>query len=177
LSGGKYTDIPAIEAAIGPAIEAAGYSIVRVIFTGGGHRPTLQIMAERADGRPMSVDDCATVSHTISALLDVADPIAASYMLEISSPGLDRPLVKRQDFERFAGHEAKLELKEPIDGRRRFRGRLKGVEGEAVALEMDGAVLRLPLGGVSRAKLVLTDELIAAGKRSAAHDNDALERR
>ncbi len=177
MSGVKYIDIPTVEAAITPAIEAAGYRIVRVMVTGGGHRPTLQIMAERVDERPMTVDDCATLSHTISALLDVADPIGASYMLEISSPGLDRPLVKRQDFERFAGHEAKLELKEPIDGRKRFRGRLKGVDGEAIALEMDGAVLRLPLAGVTRAKLVLTDELIAAGKRAAAHDDNALERR
>ncbi len=178
LSGGKHIDIPTIEAAIAPAIEAAGYRLVRIVFTGLGRHATLQIMAEHADDTPMTVDDCATLSHTISALLDVADPIAASYMLEVSSPGLDRPLVKPEDFARFAGREAKLEVKEPIDGRKRFRGRLRGVEGDAVALETDGAVLRLPLSGVTRAKLVLTDELIAASRpRAAAAPDTAMERR
>ncbi len=178
MAGGNYIDIPTIEAAITPSVEAAGYRLVRTTFTGAGRRATLQIMAERADDRPMTVDDCATLSHTISALLDVADPIAASYMLEISSPGLDRPLIRRQDFERYAGHEAKLEVKEPIEGRKRFRGRLKGVDGDAVALEAEGVTLRLPLGGIARAKLVLTDELIAADKkRAAASEENAMERR
>jgi len=176
--GGRSIDIPTIEAAIGPSIEAAGYRLVRTLFTGAGRRATLQIMAERADDRPMTVDDCATLSHTVSALLDIADPIAASYMLEISSPGLDRPLIRRQDFERYAGHEAKLEVKEAIDGRKRFRGRLKGVEGDAVAFEAEGVTLRVPLGGIARAKLVLTDELIAADKkRAAATGENAMERR
>jgi ribosome maturation factor RimP len=158
-------------------MQAAGYRIVRVVFTGAGRRATLQIMVERVDDQPITVDDCADVSHTVSALLDVADPIAAPYMLEVSSPGLDRPLVKREDFERYAGHEAKLEVREPIEGRKRFRGRLKGMVGDAVALEADGAVLRLPLDSVTRAKLVLTDELIAAGKRTAATPDNAMERR
>lgn len=165
MSGSNGIDIPTIEATIAPAMAAAGYRIVRVAFTGGGRRGTLQVMAEREDARGMTVDDCATLSHTISALLDVADPIAASYMLEVSSPGLDRPLVRRQDFERFAGFEAKLEVKEPIDGRKHFRGRLRGVFGDTVALEAAGETLRLPLQAVTRAKLVLTDDLIAAGER------------
>jgi ribosome maturation factor RimP len=179
LSGGKSIDIPIIEATISPAVAAAGYRLVRVVFTGAGRRATLQIMAERADESAMTVDDCATLSHTISALLDVADPIAASYMLEVSSPGLDRPLVKRQDFERYAGFEAKLETKQPIDGRKRFRGRLKGVEGDVVALEGEGETWRVPLTEVTRAKLVLTDELIAAGGRPAraAAEINAMERR
>jgi ribosome maturation factor RimP len=168
LAGGKFIDISTIEAAIAPSIEAAGYRLVRVTFTGSGHRATLQVMAEHADQKPMTVDDCAELSHMISALLDVADPIAASYLLEVSSPGLDRPLVRREDFTRYAGYEAKLEVKQPIEGRKRFRGRLKGIEGDAVTLEADGATWRFPFDEVTHAKLVLTDELIAAGGRPAA---------
>lgn len=178
MTDGKHIDVATIEATIAPAMEAAGYRVVRIVFTGIGRRATLQIMAERIDEQAITVDDCAQVSHTVSALLDVADPIAASYMLEISSPGLDRPLVKRQDFERYAGHEAKVETREPIDGRKRFRGRLAGLIGDEVALETDGTVLRLPFGSVTRAKLVLTDELIAAGRHLAAPATDnAVERR
>jgi ribosome maturation factor RimP len=177
LAGGKYIDIPTIEAAIAPSVEAAGYRLVRVTFTGAGYRATLQVMVERADERPMTVDDCATLSHTISALLDVADPIGASYMLEVSSPGLDRPLVRREDFARYAGYEAKLEVKQPIEGRKRFRGRLKGIDGDDVTLVAEGAVWRLPFAEVTRAKLVLTDELIAAGGRPAAPTDNAMETR
>jgi ribosome maturation factor RimP len=178
LTGGTHIDVATIEATIAPAMTAAGYRVVRIVFTGIGRRATLQIMAEREDEQAMTVDDCAQLSHTISALLDVADPIAASYILEVSSPGLDRPLVRRQDFERYAGHEAKLEVREPIDGRKRFRGRLAGVVGDDVALEAEGTVVRLPLEAVTRAKLVLTDELIAAGRhKAAAATTDAMERR
>ena len=156
-------DAAAIEVIIAPSVAAMGFRLVRVAFT-GGRGATLQIMVERVDDAAMSVDDCADVSRTVSALLDVADPIAASYILEVSSPGIDRPLVRREDFERFAGFEAKIELRDFVDGRKRFRGRLKGVEGDQIALEVDGAPCRLPLSGVLRAKLVLTDELIAASR-------------
>lgn len=175
MAPGKGVDIGTIEATIEPAMAAAGYRLVRVAFTGGGRRATLQVMAERVDDRPMTVDDCAELSRTISALLDIADPIGPSYMLEVSSPGLDRPLLRRQDFERFAGFEAKLEVKEPIAGRKRFRGRLKGVTGDDVTLEVDGEIWRLPLESVIRAKLVLTDELLAAG--GAAQPIEEMERR
>ncbi len=154
-------DIAAIEAAIAPAMAAMGYRVVRVTFMGGGRRATLQVMAERIDEAAMGVEDCTRLSHAISALLDVADPIASSYLLEVSSPGIDRPLVRREDFERFAGFEAKIELREPVEGRRRFRGRLLGMAGEDVALSIDGETCRLPLATVTRAKLVLTDELLA----------------
>ncbi len=149
-----------IEALIAPSLQAMGYRVVRVSLTGGG-RPTLQIMAERDDGA-MTVEDCATVSQAVSALLDVADPIASSYYLEISSPGIDRPLVRRADYDRFAGFEAKIELRRPIDGRKRFRGKLLGVEGEAVKLMMGADAVALPLSAIAHAKLVLTDALIAA---------------
>lgn len=146
---------------IAPSLEAMGYRVVRVAFT-GGRRATLQVMAERSDAATMTVDDCAAISHTVSALLDVADPVEGAYMLEVSSPGIDRPLVRREDFERFAGFEAKLELARPRDGRRRFRGRLLGVDGDDVRLLVGDEPVLLPLAEVARAKLVLTDELIAA---------------
>ena len=154
-------DAGKIESMIGPSLEAMGYSVVRIAFT-GGRRPTLQIMAERVDNVMMTVDDCATISHTVSALLDVADPIDSAYQLEISSPGIDRPLTRRADYERFAGFEAKIDMLRPIEGRRRFRGTLMGVEGDDAKLLVGADTLLLPLDAVARAKLVLTDELIAA---------------
>jgi ribosome maturation factor RimP len=161
MPGDGLFDAAQIEALIGPSLEAMGYRVVRVAFT-GGRRATLQVMAERADDDAMTVDDCASVSRNISALLDVADPIASAYFLEVSSPGIDRPLVRREDYERFAGLEAKIELNAPRDGRRRFRGRLAGLEGDDVMLEEDGLSLRLPFSGIARAKLVLTDELVSS---------------
>lgn len=154
-------DAGKIESMIGPSLAAMGYSIVRVAFT-GGRRPTLQIMAERNDNGGMTVEDCETISHTVSALLDVADPIASAYQLEISSPGIDRPLTRRADYERFAGFEAKIETQRPVEGRRRFRGKLMGLEGDDAKILVGPDTLRLPLDAISRAKLVLTDELIAA---------------
>ena len=150
-----------IEAIIAPSLEAMGHRIVRVAVT-GGRRATLQIMAERADGAAMTVEDCADISRTVSALLDVADPIDTAYVLEVSSPGIDRPLVKREDFTRFAGHEARVELNAPLDGRKRFRGRLEGIDGNDVRLVVDGAPVAVPFPVIARAKLVLTDELLAA---------------
>jgi ribosome maturation factor RimP len=121
-------------------------------------------MTERPDGT-IDVDDCAEISAAISAALDVEDPIGGEYVLEVSSPGIDRPLVKRRDFERFLGHVAKIKLEDPIAGRKRFCGRLKAMSGEAVELEMDEPrngekVVSLPLGDIADAQLVLTDELI-----------------
>jgi ribosome maturation factor RimP len=155
-------DAAKIEEMIGPSLSAMGYSIVRVAFSGGRTRPTLQIMAERNDNAGMTVEDCETISHTVSALLDVADPIDSAYQLEISSPGIDRPLTRRADYDRFAGFEAKIEMLRPIDGRRRFQGKLLGVEGDDAKLLVGADTLLLPLDAVARAKLVLTDELIAA---------------
>lgn len=150
-----------IEALLTPSIEAMGYRVVRVAFT-GGRRATLQIMAERSDGAAMTVEDCAVVSHAVSALLDVADPINGAYQLEVSSPGIDRPLTRREDYQRFAGFEAKVELAHPHDGRRRFRGRIVGVAGDVLELAVGADAVRLPLGEITRAKLVLTEALIAA---------------
>jgi len=150
-----------IEAVIVPAITAMGYEIVRVQMS-GGRRPVLQIMAERLDGSPMTVEDCADISRTVSAVLDVADPIASAYTLEVSSPGIDRPLIRLQDFERFTGFEARVETRALVDGRRRFRGTLRGVVGDRIRLETDAGLAELPFDGILRAKLVLNDALLAA---------------
>ncbi|HTO80682.1 MAG TPA: ribosome maturation factor RimP [Methylomirabilota bacterium] len=155
----------AVERLIAPSLTAAGYEIVRVAFVGGPNG-ALQVMIERSDRRALTVDDCADVSRTVSALLDVEDTIDGPYTLEVSSPGIDRPLTRPEDFTRFAGFEAKLETRAPIDGRKRFRGRLIGLEGDRVRIAtLEGESL-LPLQELQRAKLVLTDELIAATANS-----------
>ena len=165
-------DTNRIAQAIEPSLEAMGYHLVRVVIT-VGRRPTLQVMAERRDDQPMTVDDCAQISHSVSALLDVADPIAGAYTLEISSPGIDRPLVRAEDYDRFSGFEARIELARPIEGRKRFRGRLLGTSAERVRLATETGEVSLPLADVARAKLVLTDDLIAAARsdtpRSQTH--------
>jgi ribosome maturation factor RimP len=159
-------DTNRIAQVVEPSLAAMGYRLVRVVIT-SGRRATLQIMAERLDDRPMTVDDCADISHTVSALLDIADPIAGAYMLEISSPGIDRPLVRSEDYDRFRGLEAKIELLRPLEGRKRFRGRLLGTSGSTLLLDTETGEARLPLEAVARAKLVLTDDLIAETRRRA----------
>jgi ribosome maturation factor RimP len=148
---------------IEPTLHDLGYELVRVMLL-GGQRPTLQVMAERVDRAPMTVDHCAEISHAVSALLDVADPLPGAYQLEVSSPGIDRPLVRRADFERFAGFEARIETAEPIAGRRRFRGRLAGVQGDQVHLSAEDGERLIPFEAIKKAKLVLTDELLAAAE-------------
>ncbi len=153
-----------IEVMIAPSLEAMGYRLVRVLVA-GGRRPTLQIMAERDDERPMTTDDCAEISRAVSALLDVEDPFPGPYTLEVSSPGLDRPLTRPQDYVRFAGSAARLETRLPINGRRRFKGTLLGLEGESVRLSTDAGEAAIPLAEIARAKLMITEELLAADRR------------
>ena len=153
-------DTRQIAAIIEPSLEAMGYRLVRVALL-GARWATLQIMAERRDEAAMSVADCAEISRSISALLDVADPIAGAYMLEVSSPGIDRPLVRPEDYDRFAGFEAKIELAQPLSGRKRFRGRLLGRAGDTVRLIGEAGEVSLPFALITRAKLVLTDDLLA----------------
>ena len=160
-------DTNGIAKMIEPSLGAMGYRVVRVVVT-SGRRPTLQVMAERLDQAAMTVEDCATISHSVSVLLDVADPIASAYTLEVSSPGIDRPLVRAEDYDRFTGCQAKIELSEPVGGRKRFRGRLLGTADGEIRLATDTGEARLPLAAVARAKLVLTDDLIAAAQ-SRAH--------
>lgn len=139
-----------------------GYELVRVQVS-GKEKPVVQIMADRADGAPFTVEDCTEISHAIGAVLDVADPIKAEWMLEISSPGIDRPLTRAKDWERYAGHIATVEMLIPLDGRKRFRGLILGADAEVARLRLDeGGEIILRRDQIRRAKLVLTDELIAA---------------
>src|SRR6266851_6471996 len=153
-----------VAAIVEPVLGGMGYRLVRVKIS-GLDGCTLQIMAERADGT-MTVEDCEAVSRALSPVLDVADPIERAYRLEVSSPGLDRPLVRRSDFERFAGHQVKIELATAIDGRRRFRGLLLGADGDAAHIRRDDAApgeaaeVLLRIEEMAEAKLVLTDALI-----------------
>jgi ribosome maturation factor RimP len=157
---GLPIDTNQIAQIIEPSLDAMGYRLVRVAVLGAG-RMTLQIMAERRDDAAMTVEDCADISRSVSALLDVADPIASAYTLEVSSPGIDRPLVRPEDYDRFAGFEAKIELSQPLSGRKRFRGRLLGCAGEHVRLIAETGEVHVPLSAIARAKLVLTDDLLA----------------
>jgi len=144
-------------------IEDMGFELVQVRMVGGARR-TLQIMVEPLDrSRGMTVDDCADLSHAISAVLDVADPIVGAYALEISSPGIDRPLVRLADYERFAGHVANIELRRSVDGRRRFKGRIIAVAADGgVTLSVEGGEVCVDFKDIRKAKLELTDELLAA---------------
>lgn len=148
-----------ITALVTPAIEAMGFVVVQVKLMDTHKSRLLQIMAERPEGG-IGVDECAQISHQVSAILDVEDIISGEYRLEISSPGIDRPLVKRPDYEKYAGHLAKIETVLPIQGRKRFTGNIVRVENDDVVLKVDNADVRLPLADIQAAKLVLTDELI-----------------
>jgi ribosome maturation factor RimP len=164
-----------------PVLEGLGYRLVRVKVSGadGG---TVQVMAERPDGS-MTVEDCENASRALSPVLDVADPIERAYRLEVSSPGLDRPLVRKSDFERYAGHLARIEMEIPVDGRKRFRGLLLGTQGDMARLRRDDAENEAPeallrIGDMSEAKLLLTDDLVAqALRREKAAKRQAREAR
>ncbi len=143
---------------IKPVIEDMGFDLVRLRVQ-SGETKTLQIMAERPDGG-IEVEDCAQISSHIGAILDVEDPLQDAYTLEVSSPGIDRPLTRLKDFETFEGYDAKVETTEMIDGRRRFRGILAGIEGDEILLNMDQGTIGLQFDWLSEAKLILTDDLI-----------------
>ena len=175
----KTTQDERILEIIEPVAEDLGYRIVRVRLM-GGKRATLQIMAERVRDGQMEVDDCATLSRALSTTLEVEDPIHEAYVLEVSSPGLDRPLVRPEDFETYAGYLARIELDRMVEGRKRFRGVLDGFEGGpdggpnggSVGLVLDGEedAAQLPYDWISDAKLLITDELIKAGPQGLSPD-------
>jgi ribosome maturation factor RimP len=146
-----------------PVLEGLGYRLVRVRIS-GADGCTVQIMAERPDGS-MSIEDCEAASRALSPVLDVADPVPSTYRLEMSSPGIDRPLVRRSDFERSLSQIAKIEMAVPLEGRKRFRGAIVAVEGDMVRVNVDGAETALSMNDIGEAKLVLTDELVAAALR------------
>jgi len=147
---------------ISPQLNNLGYDLVRVAVL-GRERPTVQIMADRADGSQISVDDCERITHAVSAVLDVEDPLPGAWTLEVSSAGIDRPLTRVKDWVRFAGHQARVEMLMPLEGRRRFTGIVLGADEAHARLRLDdGSDVLLPLDDVRRAKLLLTDALIAA---------------
>lgn len=161
-------DIATLTALIEPEARALGFDLVRVKMIGGKSDPTLQVMAERPDTRQLTIDDCSDLSHRISDRLDALeaegrDPIAEAYRLEVSSPGIDRPLTRLKDFADWQGHEARIRLVEPQDGRKQLTGDLAGVEGDriSVAMKQHGTVT-IGFGDVADAKLMMTDRLIAA---------------
>jgi len=174
-------DFDALNAIIAPETEAMGLALVRVAFFGGDSDPTLQVMAERPDTRQLTIDDCADLSRRISDRLDVLeeagkDPIDGAYRLEVSSPGIDRPLTRRADFADWAGHEAKVALKEKLDGRQRFNGMLVGIDGDVVTiLDKEEVEHKLPFDAIDTAKLVLTDRLIAATVPLSTEGADDME--
>ena len=157
-----------IAAIIQPSMEGLGFELVRLRMM-AGKKITLQIMAERSDGT-MEVEDCAELSRNISAILDVEDPIEQEYTLEVSSPGIDRPLTRLADFDRWEGYEAKLETDELIDGRKRFKGILAGTDGNEVLIEIDEGTIGLQFDWLADAKLVLTDDLIRESLRRSKNE-------
>ena len=170
------TDIAGLERLIEPEIKTLGYDLVRVQMIGGASDPTLQVMAERADTRQLAITDCEAISRRLSEMLDANDPIEGSYRLEVSSPGIDRPLTRLKDYSDWAGHEARLTLAEPRDGRKQFTGMLEGADGDQIRLtDKQGGEHSLPFSGISAAKLLLTDKLINATAPLSTEGADTIQ--
>lgn len=163
MSGYRLTDLAKLTALIAPEAEALGFDLVRVKLFGGAGDITLQVMAERPDTRQLGIEDCAELSRRISDVLDVADPIESEYRLEVSSPGIDRPLTRLKDFADWAGHEARVTLAAPVEGRKVLTGMLKGTDGDRITIDLPKhGEMGIGFTDVASAKLVLTDALIAA---------------
>jgi ribosome maturation factor RimP len=164
---------------IEPIAESLGLEVVRVRLMGGTQRRRLQIMAERGSDHDIAVEECARLSRAVSEVFDAADPIAGEYLLEVSSPGIDRPLTRLSDFDLFEGYEARLETDRMVEGRKRFKGVLAGTEDENIAIDLEGEddTALIPFEWLVDAKLVLTDELMKAGaeKRAARNDDNQTE--
>ena len=162
-----------IETIISPTAESMGFELVRVLMVGAGSaQPTLQIMAEKPDGT-MLLDDCSRLSQAVSAILDVEDILPEAYNLEVSSPGIDRPLTRLKDFDRYKGFDARIELDSPVGNQKKFKGLLKGITGDSINLESEtGAAVVLPFASVVKAKLLLTDALIEAAQNAAGKTGD-----
>jgi ribosome maturation factor RimP len=161
---------------IDPEVTALGYDLVRVAMIGGTSDPTLQVMAERPDTRQLDIADCERISRRLSEVLDMCDPIEGSYRLEVSSPGIDRPLTRLRDYADWAGHEARVSLAEPRGGRKQFSGTLEGLDGENVKiLGKDGQSYDFPFAAIASAKLLLTDKLINATAPLSTEGADQIE--
>jgi len=169
-------DIAGLERLIEPEVKHLGYELVRVMMIGGASDPTLQVMAERRDTRQLDIADCEKISRRLSDMLDLADPIAGSYRLEVSSPGIDRPLTRLKDYKDWAGHEARIKLREPHEDRKQFSCTIQGVEGDDVLIQTkEGEAHALPFSEISSAKLVLTDKLIQATAPLSTEGADTFE--
>ncbi|MDB5449029.1 MAG: hypothetical protein JWQ52_157 [Phenylobacterium sp.] len=164
MRGKTAEDLKLLEL-LDPVAEAAGYEIVRLRLMGGEHARRLQIMAERPSDGDMNVEDCARLSRAISEIMDAADPIAGEYTLEVSSPGVDRPLTRLKDFETYEGYEARIELDRMAEGRKRFKGVLAGIDDQSIAIDLEGEehTALMPFAWIVEAKLVLTDQLMKRG--------------
>lgn len=169
MRGKTAEDVRLLEL-LDPVADATGYGIVRLRLMGGSETRRLQVMAERPSDGDMNVEDCARLSRAFSEVLDAADPISGEYTLEVSSPGIDRPLTRLQDFEAYEGYEVKLELDRLAEGRKRFRGVLAGVEGDQVGIDLEGedATAMVPFAWIVEAKLVLNDRLMKQGADARA---------
>ena len=156
------TDTAAIARLIEPAITELGYDLVRVAMTGGTSDPTLQVMAERPETGQLDLEDCQTISRRLSEILDEQDPIEGSYRLEVSSPGIDRPLTRPRDYSNWAGHEARIKLAEPLQGAKQLSGTIEGIDGNMVSIVTPKGSREVPFESIASAKLLLTDKLINA---------------
>jgi len=167
---GKTAEDARLLELLDPVAEAKGYEVVRLRLMGGDKQRRLQIMAERPSDGEMNVEDCARLSRGLSEVLDAADPITGEYVLEVSSPGVDRPLTRLKDFTTYTGYEARLELDRLAEGRKRFRGVLAGVDGDNVAIDLEGeeSTALIPFAWITEAKLMLTDELMKRGAEERA---------
>jgi ribosome maturation factor RimP len=169
-------DIARLTELIEPEVEAEGFALVRVMMIGGTDDPTLQIMAERPDTRQLTLQDCERLSRRISDRLDEADPIEEGYRLEVSSPGIDRPLTRPQDYDDWKGHEARINLREKTEGRKQYSGILVGRDGDTALIDVPNlGETRVPLANVHSAKLLLTDKLIAATAPLDAEEADQIQ--
>lgn len=170
------TDTKALEALVEPIATAMGFDLVRVALMNGPGGLTLQVMAEDPATRQLTIDQCAALSRRVSDVLDEADPIPDEYNLEVSSPGIDRPLTRLRDFADWAGYVAKIQLAEPVEGRKRFQGHLLGLDDAMVRIAVEGlGETAVPFAGIAGAKLVLTDELIKATKPLSSEGADELD--
>jgi len=169
------TDIAAVAKQIEPEIQSLGFDLVRVAMIGGTSDPTLQIMAERRDTRQLALADCEAISRRLSEWLDANDPIDGAYRLEVSSPGIDRPLTRPADYADWTGHEARLKLDPPVDGAKQVSGNIEGIDGDTVRISSPKGERAIPFAAIASAKLLLTDKLINATAPLSTEGADSIQ--